>query len=259
MLLITGTIGNAMRLKKMDSEWQQKKQTGKIFMKEMTPEERILNRYKEDAAKMRENQKLNEIISKMKAGEALTPEEEQYIARKNPDLYRSYKEMLQEKDSYKEELKHCKTKEQADRARLNKMSSYLCELKRVVNNPAIPDGKKYEIAEKLLAKTSYINKAHNEFVQSGAYAKLPTEEEYKEEKKADSPDTEVKDGEDVEQDEDTSKDTDGITKDTDSSDATETVTEDKTDISVSYDTMEVENLADTIQNYMAHIRRNTHR
>ena len=51
MLLITGTIGNAMRLKKMDLEWQQKKQTGKIFMKEMTPEERILNRYKEDAAK----------------------------------------------------------------------------------------------------------------------------------------------------------------------------------------------------------------
>ena len=49
MLLITGTIGNAMRLKKMDLEWQQKKQTGKIFMKEMTPEERILNRYKEDA------------------------------------------------------------------------------------------------------------------------------------------------------------------------------------------------------------------
>ena len=161
MLLITGTIGNAMRLKKMDLESQQKKQTGKIFMKEMTREERILNRYKEDAAKMRENQKLNEITSKMKAGETLTPEEEQYIARKNPDLYRSYKEMLQEKDSYKEELKHCKTKEQADRARLNKMSSYLCELKRVVNNPAIPDGKKYEIAEKLLAKTSYINKAHN--------------------------------------------------------------------------------------------------
>ena len=200
---------------------------------------------------MRENQKLNEIISKMKAGEALTPEEERYIAQKNPDLYRSYKEMLQEKDSYKEELKHCKTKEQADRARLNKMSSYLCELKRVVNNPAIPDGKKYEIAEKLLAKTSYINKAHNEFVQSGAYAKLPTEE--------DSPDTEVKDGEDVEQDEDTSKDTDGITKDTDSSDTTETVTEDKTDMSASYDTIEAENLADTIQNYMAHIRRNTHR
>lgn len=259
MLLITGTIGNAMRLKKMDAEWQQKRQTGKIFMKEMTPEERILNQYKEDAAKMRENQKLNEITSKMKAGEALTPEEEQYIAKKNPDLYRSYKEMLQEKDAYKEELKHCKTKEQADRARLNKMSSYLCELKRVVNNPAIPDGKKYEIAEKLLAKTSYINKAHNEFVQSGAYAKLPTEEEYKEEKKADSPDTEVKDGEDVEQDEDTSKDTDEVTKDTDSPDATETVTEDKTDISVPYDTMEVENLADTIQNYMAHIRRNTHR
>ncbi len=89
--------------------------------------------------------------------------------------------------------------------------------------------------------------------------KLPTEEEYKEEKKADSPDTEVKDGEDVEQDEDTSKDTDGITKDTDSSDTTETVTEDKTDIGASYDTIEAENLADTIQNYMAHIRRNTHR
>ena len=38
-----------------------------------------------------------------------------------------------------------------------------------------------------------------------------------------------------------------------------TVTEDKTDIGASYDTIEAENLADTIQNYMAHIRRNTHR
>lgn len=41
--IIAGTVRNVVELEWLDSKWQQKKESGKIFQKELTPEERMLN------------------------------------------------------------------------------------------------------------------------------------------------------------------------------------------------------------------------
>lgn len=173
MFLISGSISSAVRLWKLDNEWQQKKQTGKIFSKEMTAEEKMIQQYKEDAAKMRENSRLAEISSRIKSGGQLTYDELQYLMRKNPGLYKQYQEIQMEKQAYEEELKNCKTKDEADKLRMNKMNAFVSELKKIVNNPAIPQSEKKAFAEKIIARTAYINKVHNEFIETGKYAALP--------------------------------------------------------------------------------------
>lgn len=183
MIPISGTIRNAVKLAQLDNKWQQKKQSGKIFEKETDPQMRMLKQYQEDLQKMRKSNEMSSITAKMKAGEDLTPEEIEYLQKNHPDIYREYMEIKGEKEAYERQLKRCKTKEEAERLKVNKMNGILAQAKSVMNNPNIPKGAKVGIMEKLLMKTMGIEKVHRLFVESGQYAELPTDEEYAEEKR----------------------------------------------------------------------------
>lgn len=186
MIPISGTIRNAVKLAQLDSKWQQKKQSGKIFEKETSPQMQMLKQYQEDLQKMRKSNEMSSITAKMKAGEDLTPEEIAYLQKNHPDIYREYMELKEEKEAYERQLKNCKTKEEAERLKVNKMNGILSQAKSVMNNPNIPKGAKVGIMEKLLMKAMGIEKVHQLFVESGQYAELPTDEEYAEEKKQES-------------------------------------------------------------------------
>ena len=183
MLPISGTIRNAVKLAQLDGKWQEKKKSGKIFEKETDPQMKMLRQYQEDLQKMRQNNEMSSITAKMKAGEDLTPEEIEYLQKNHPDIYREYLEIKGEKEAYERQLKNCKTKEEAERLKVNKMNGILAQAKSVMNNPNIPKGAKAGIMEKLLMKTMGIEKVHRLFVESGRYAELPTDEEYAEEKR----------------------------------------------------------------------------
>lgn len=92
-------------------------------------------------------------------------------------------EIQSEKEAYERELRNCKTKEDVDRLKVSKINGYLTEVKSVSNNPNIPDGAKLGLIEKILKKVMGIQKVHMEFVESGRYKNLPTEEELAEEAK----------------------------------------------------------------------------
>lgn len=200
MIPISGTIRNAVKLQQLDCKWQEKKKSGKIFEKETDPQIRQIRQFEEDMKKMREGDIMSSITAKMKAGEDLTPEEVEYLQKNAPDMYREYMNIKGEKEAYERQLKNCKTKEEADRLKINKMNGILSQAKSVMNNPNIPKGAKVGIMEKLLMKAMGIEKVHQLFIKSGQYAKLPTDEEYAEEKKEanreksapveDTPDTE---------------------------------------------------------------------
>lgn len=182
MIPISGTIRNAVKLQLLDCKWQEKKQNGKIFEKETDPQIRQLHQFQEDLKKMHEGDIMSAIASKMKAGEDLTPEEVEYLQKNAPDMYREYLEIKGEKEAYKRQLKDCKTKEEVERLKVNKMNGILSQAKSVMNNPNIPKGAKVGIMEKLLMKAMGIEKVHQLFIKSGEYAKLPTDEEYAKEK-----------------------------------------------------------------------------
>ena len=179
--IISGTIYSAGKMTELDNKWKQKKESGKIFQKEMTAEEKQMQRFQEDLAKMRESDQLASITTKLKSGQSLSPEEIQYLKRNNPQIYREYQELQEEKKAYERELENCKTKEDVEKVRLNKMGSILAEAKSISNNPNIPKGQKKALLEKLVMKTMGIQGVHMDFVKSSRYASLPTEEEVKEE------------------------------------------------------------------------------
>lgn len=184
MFPIVGTIRNAVKLAELDNKWQQKKQKGgKAFSKEPDPMTRQIMQYKEDLEKMRESRAMADIGAKIKSGGDLTPDELEYLQKNNPQMYREYMEIKSEKEAYKRELKSCKTKEDVEKLKMNKMNGYLAEAKSVMNNPNIPKGQKLAIMEKILMKTAGVQKVHMEFVNSAYYKSLPTDEELAEEVK----------------------------------------------------------------------------
>lgn len=183
MLPIVGSIRNTVNLAVMDSKWQQKKKNGGVLKEEMDPQARQIMQYKEDLAKMRESKQMASIDVKLNSGGLLTPEEITYLQNKCPEKYREYVELKNEREAYKRQMESCKTKEEVEKLKLSKMNSFLAEAKSVKNNPNIPEGKKKELMEKILRRTMGIQDEYMEFVRSGRYKELPTEEELAEEKR----------------------------------------------------------------------------
>ena len=178
--MITGTISNAVRQDFLSKKWDAKKKSGNVLSKQdkssnvnRTPEQSMLERFREEMKQNKENSKINGIANKVTNGEDLTPEEEQYLAEKNPGLLNSYRQAKLEQKAYEEKLKNCETKDEVQRLKTNTVNGYLSEMsaaKGTGNKGAI-----VATAKKVLAKLKNIEKAEIEFIKSGAYSSLPTE------------------------------------------------------------------------------------
>lgn len=170
-LKVTGL--NERILRKQEEEERKTKKR----LADMDPMVRQIRQYKEDAAKMRENNQMSSIDTKMKSGGELTPEEIEYLKKNAPESYREYQEVKQEKEAYRNQLKSCKTKDDVEKLKLNKMGEYMSSTKSITNNPNIPKGQKLSMVEKILKKVIGIQEVHTKFTQSSQYQTLPTEEE----------------------------------------------------------------------------------
>lgn len=174
MQVISGTIQNAVKLESLQSVLEQnRKMTGLIKQKksqaEMTPEERMLEQFKEQMANDREQSKNNSIATKVMNGETLTPDEEQYLTIKNPGLLNDYRHMKEEQKAEEEELRKCKTKDEVQEYKLQKMGEFLSELKSVHGDAQAAK------AMEVLQKVNTFLKAEKNFIESGGYDSLPTE------------------------------------------------------------------------------------
>lgn len=164
---------NKQELKKAERE--EKEQQKRLA--DMDPLVRQLKQYREDADKMRESNQMASIDAKLKSGSQLTPEEQEYLKEKSPDAYREYQEVKQEREAYRRQLKSCKTKEDVEKLKLNKMGNFMAEAKKIANNSVIPKDKKKALMEKLLKKTMGLQEEHIAFTKTAQYQNLPDEEE----------------------------------------------------------------------------------
>ena len=112
----------------------------------------------------------NKIQQKIKNGAKLSAKEMAYIRRTNPYIYQQVVRVQQRREALKEQLRHCRTKEEAQQVMSNAMTS---------------------ISDKDPARDAMIAAVQNvsqQFRDSEAYQKLPdTEEDLKNAKKSDSP------------------------------------------------------------------------
>lgn len=173
MMLQSGSVFNSVRIAKLTAEWEQKYAKLQKQKKEnMTQDEMMLSHFKEQLETSKENAKYEAIYNKVNSGKTLTAREEELLKEKNPTAYSEYRQSIIEKEAYKKELRNCKTKEEAEQLKLNKMGQYAASAKKVANNPYIPDSAKKAILGRLAGKAIMINEVHIEFTKSSQYAAM---------------------------------------------------------------------------------------
>ena len=210
-MILSGTITSAVQLQMLNNKWMQKKESGNVLSKQelnerstWTSEQFMIADFQDQLENNREVEKKQKIDNKIISGGTLSPEEISYLEKNDPAALKKYRETKEEKESYKEKLKQCKTKEDVDRVKLQKLGELESSLSSIVNDPAIPKSAKLAKAQEILAKTNNIEAAHLEFVKSLEYQSMPTDEEKKEQESEDT--VEISDIGDGEQDVSDSKD-----------------------------------------------------
>ncbi len=193
MMIIAGTVKNAVQMQTLNNNWLHKKESGEILSKKernerdnWTQEDFLKQHFEEQIAQNREASKRAEIDHKIMEGGTLTPEEVKYLEQQDPSALQKYKQIKAEKRAYEEKLKKCKTKDEVQRLKTETMGQYVASMKKIENNPYIPMSEKLAKAQELLAKVKNVQKAELKFIQSSAYAKLPTEAEEAEKRSEES-------------------------------------------------------------------------
>ena len=192
-MILSGTIASTVQLQMLNNKWMQKKESGNVLSKQelnerstWTSEQFMIADFQEQLEHNRETQKRQKIDNKIMSGGSLSPEEISYLEKNDPVALKKYRETKEEKESYKEKLRQCKTKEEVDRVKLQKLGELESSLSSVVNDPTIPKSAKLAKAQEILAKTNNIEAAHLEFVKSADYQSMPTDDEKKEQDAADN-------------------------------------------------------------------------
>lgn len=163
----------------MQLKWQKKKSTNDFRADGNTK----LDPVRQQAEEIRQSQndrtaKLkSQIDLKLKSGQRLTPEEMQYLEAHEPEKYRYVKSMQAEQENYERELKSCKTKDEVQKVKMEHTAASLSAVNTIMHDPAIPENKKFELIMREHFKNQAFQESTREFVESGKYAKLPTEEE----------------------------------------------------------------------------------
>ena len=178
--MITGTLYEAGKMMTMQNKWEQKKTTGNVLKKEkkeLTPEERQLQTYREQLEETRKGNEYSALYSKIQSGQKLSPAEEDKLKEKDMKSYLEYKANRAEQEAYEERLKRCRTKDEAQRLQTAKMQGNLSKMKDIENDPYISDAEKLKMARVIQGNTTATAKIYQEFTQSEEYDRMPTEGE----------------------------------------------------------------------------------
>lgn len=175
MITLSGTVRNSVQLASLDSKWQQKKKSGEVLKKnqDMMDEERELQSYQKQADDIREGNRTTDLTNKLMSGAPLSPEEKAYLTQNNPQAFKDYEELKSKKDSYRNELKNCKSKADVEKLKLSRMGNYMAQAKEIANDPNIPKDKKIELMQKLSKEVDEIEETHEEFTKTMTYSDLP--------------------------------------------------------------------------------------
>ncbi len=118
-----------------------------------------------------------QIDAKMRSGKRLSAAEMEYLKENDPQTYQKAKAIEMEREAYERELKQCKTKEEVQRVKLSHAAASMASVKNIETDPHIPEGAKLGLMMQELAKTNALSDVEQQFVKSGDYQALPSEEE----------------------------------------------------------------------------------
>lgn len=183
-----GNVNAYLKNLKMQTQWNLKQQTGNYSAKGKSLDQWLESPMKKtaeatqvqaqvDAQRENGDDKLREILQKLEAGGKLTREEREYLQAKDPQAYQELVAEEQEQKAYEQALRRCTTKEEVGRLRMGRIGASLARVQSVEHNSAVPMSKKLEIAMGEKRRVDAIAESTRRFVESGEYAKLPTQAE----------------------------------------------------------------------------------
>ena len=171
-----GSLNNYINNLKLRTNWEMRKAHS-----DFSPNERFGEAYSMWENFMEQNsgdnKKLADLYAKIQSGSELTNEEMEFLRKNNPDLYSKLRNQEIEDEAFKKKLENCKSKEDVQKAKLDKMNQALSKMKTVSNNPNISDDQKLAIFSEVNAEVLRCNKITDEFIQSGDYSRLPDKNE----------------------------------------------------------------------------------
>lgn len=180
------SINNYIKTLKMQQTWTRRQQEG-IF----SGEKKSLDQWLRDQESPQpappdpmqpEPQDINlqNIQQKVSNGKKLTPEEKEYLQKHDPETLEKAREIERTRESFKQALRRCRTKEDVQRLRMVQLNTSLTTINAVEHNPNIPMHKKLEIALQENSKVNAVEGEIRKHIQDGRYEKLPTEAEQQE-------------------------------------------------------------------------------
>lgn len=204
MMLVSGTLSNAVKLQVQNNKWMQKKNSQEPLTKKELNERdswsaqdwQIFD-FQNQLEDSRQTSAKTEIYNKIIAGETLTPEEEKYLEQKDPAALEKYRQAKIEKKAYEEKLKRCKTKDEVHRLKTFTMGQYLSSFKKIENDPYIPMSEKLAKAREMLAKARNVQDVEEKFMQSAKYQNMKTEAEIAKEEAKENSEENTKINEDI--------------------------------------------------------------
>ncbi|WP_156885022.1 hypothetical protein [Oribacterium sp. NK2B42] len=142
--------------------------------------QKIEDAYRMSAQKEDSDDKLNKIRTKYMYGGNLSPDELDYIRRKDAKLYSEIKAEKDEIKNYEKKLRTAKTKEETQRVMADEANAALSKVNAVSNNPHISEADKMAVCAAEYRKLKKKQEIFDKFMEKGEYAKLPTDAEKRE-------------------------------------------------------------------------------
>ena len=167
MNITSGSITNLVKMNALENKWEQKKKkmTKAERNRVRTPVELMMENFKTQLVESRKNEAVNRINEKVAGGEDLTQEEINYLRQKNPTLLKTYEDAKREEKEYAKKLEKCKTKEEVDRVKMQKVQEIFSELKAA--DKTANKSVRVAAAEAALAKLNRVRKVNLKFAESG--------------------------------------------------------------------------------------------
>lgn len=179
-----GSINTYIKTLEMQQTWTERQQKGDYTGKAQSLDEWIQERTHEkpginylEPPETQPDLDLQSIQMKVSNGKKLTPAEKDYLQKHDPETLQKAQEIERTRESFKQALRRCHTKEDVERLRMTQLSSSLTTINSVENNPNIPLSKKLEIAMQEQGKVNAVAGEIHQYVEEGHYEKLPTEAE----------------------------------------------------------------------------------
>ena len=179
-----GSVTSYMKSMELETKFKKKKAEGDLGSQSRKKTELEIKNEQFKAEYMHRQEEnedddkmLTDINNKIAVDQELTPEELRYLQNKNPSLYQKVKNIENEKKQYEKDLKNCKSKEEVERLKMNKVSSALSAIKSAESDPNLPESAKLAVAQGELRRMNALNKILAKFVERGEYDKLPAEQE----------------------------------------------------------------------------------